>query len=466
MGRNLGNAGDFTSRKEDAVREGEAGVVSSLETARGTALPRHYTRRRRAEESEATKLGAHELRGQVKDASALREQFVKLTEEADDLLTGAERKAATTGCLKKENVAQKPEAGNFQVQSKDDPEENDKLNFLLRKCEDITNERDALLKGNQHMAKEREAILLEKRKLQDSALLQEELNILKEQSNGTAMERDKYRSRVQRLTAKCENMKKAMEAQKAETKEIQDKFKYIARLERELSTVRQQCKKITKERNAFVLRAQRNAESRAAILLEKDALTLEVENLRAKIKETHQQENQLYVAGKECQNLKAVAGVYKAEAGWIATNREAMEMSIETLKIETEGLCARCKTILALEKELNALKKQCEDMEKDRKTFVLAAERTKADMEALKDENEALKGERVNHSGKRIADLQTKLLEAGRKHKFLTRSLRHVNAELRRVEANKHAISEENYTLKLEIQNLRARCNDAAPLKA
>jgi hypothetical protein len=478
----LGNAGDFFSRKDDAQKGGEAEVDSSSEMAPDTGWHRE-------DESDAMNLETHEL----EDVSALRKQVCKLTEEKDALILDVESKVAMIENIKKERDALKLEVENIQVQRKDGTELEGRLNFLLQKCENITEERDVLLLGYRRIARERKALLLERRTLRDqckdSTMLLEELNALRVQSDLTAKEKDSYKLRVRRLAAKCEAMEKAIEDQKVETEEVQAKFKYFVPLERELSTLRQQCKNITKERNAFMLRAQRKAESRVAMMIERDALKLEVEELRVKIKEIHLEEKQLCVARIQCQNLKADGEVFKSEAGWIAASRDTLGTDMEALKLEIEGLCARCKTILALESELNTVKQQCEEMEKERNTFVIAAERTTADLEAMRGENNALKAEREKlfkamkgendafkamkgennalkaerakllASVKRIPDLQTRLLDTVRNFNFLKRNLRHVTAELRRVEADRNSLREERDALKLELEGLQAQRN-------
>jgi chromosome segregation ATPase len=450
MGVKLGNTGDFFSRNEDAPKGDEAGVDSSSEMTPDTT-----------DESEATNLEANELG----DASALRIQVGKLTEERGALILDAERKVAMLENIKKERDALKLEVQNVQVQRKDGAALEGRLNFLLQKCEDITEERDALLLGYRRIARERKALLLEritlKDQCKDSTIMQQELNSLKVKSDHIEREKDCYKLRARRLAAKCEGMEKAIEDQKVEAEEIQAKFKYFVPLERELSTLRQQCKNITKERNTFMLRAQRKAESRVAIMIERDALKLEVDNLRTKIKEIHLEENQMCVARMQCQNFKGDGEVFKSEAGWISASRDTMGPDMEALKLEIEGLCARCKTIITLENELNTVKQQCEEMEKERNTFVLAAERAAADMETIKGQNEKLiaEKEKLLKSTKRIPDLQKKLFVTLKALNFVKRSLRNETGELREMTADRNSIREERDALKLKVESLQAKCN-------
>jgi chromosome segregation ATPase len=247
---------------------------------------------------------------QPRDASSLREQVFQLTEERDALVLDGERKASMIEFLKKENDALKLEVQNIRVQHTDDAALNDKLNFLLRKCEDITAERDSLLLQYRRISGEKNALQDETRNLREQCkfpeVLEEEFNALRAQRDQINRERIAFELRARQLAAKCKAMTKVMESLQLEKEETRAKVQEFASMERELNNIREQCENITNERNSVILRAQRTDKSREAIEFERDALIVEMEDLRAKIKDN----DELY------EELKSERGLLKTKTQW------------------------------------------------------------------------------------------------------------------------------------------------------
>jgi hypothetical protein len=336
-----------------------------------------------------------ESRDQPSDAALLRDQVFELTEERDALVLDGERKTSMIEFLKKENDALKLEVQNVRVQRKEDAAQNDKLNFLLRKCEDITSERDALLLEYRRISGEKNALRDEARNLRDQfkdpEVLQEELNALRVQRDHNKSERDAFELRARQLAAKCSAMTKVMESLQLENDETRAKFQDFGPMERELNNIRQQCEDITNERNSFVLRAHRTAKSREAIEFERDALRVEMEDLRAKIKDSDELETQLRNAKTLYEELKSERDLLKTKIQWKTGNRRGQGKEIDTLMQENEDLRARCRNMPVLQKELNDARQECDKLKKERNGFILRAQQTKKDKDALKDVVENLR---------------------------------------------------------------------------
>jgi hypothetical protein len=78
-----------------------------------------------------------------------------------------------------------------------------------------------------------------------------------------------------------------METMKVETEELRTQLNNYALLEKQVHTVRRKFEDITKQRITYILRGQKAAESKGAIMIERDTLKLETEKLRAKIKNAY-----------------------------------------------------------------------------------------------------------------------------------------------------------------------------------
>jgi predicted nucleic acid-binding Zn-ribbon protein len=221
---------------------------------------------------------------------------VQLTEERDALVLDAERKASMIEFLKEENDALKVEVLNVRVQREDDTALNDKLSFLLRKCNDITAERDALLLEYRRISGEKNALRDEARNLRDQfkdpAVLQEELNALRVQRDDNKRERDAFELRARQLAGKCSAMTKVMESLQLENEKNRARFQDFAPMERELNNIRQQCENITNERKAVLI---------------------EMEDLKAKIKDSDELETQLRNAKMLYEELKSERDLLKTK---------------------------------------------------------------------------------------------------------------------------------------------------------
>jgi chromosome segregation ATPase len=378
-----------SSGEEDEVQEGAAFVDNTIETRmaqdRGSPLP--YTRRCMAGqivakrwEREARKLEEEDLRDQFRDAWALKEDVDKVTEEGGAVTLEAQINAEITGQINKENEALKLKTKELRTQCEERGKLEKQLQSLMQKCKDITGERDALLLHVQVIAKERDrakeqrdALQLETKNLlaqhKDVALLEKELKAVRVQCDNIARERDSLKLRSRRSEADCKAMSKNIEALKVEMEEIRAQYKGYALLKQQLDTEKQHCQNITKERNAFILRAQKIAESRGTMQIERDALKLTIENLRSEIKDADLLEEKLNATRLHCDNITKERDLYKSKALWLAEDREAMMEYVNSLELELKELGAQCKISTELVNQLMTVSQHCDNIEKQRDIY-------------------------------------------------------------------------------------------------
>lgn len=280
----------------------------------------------------------------------------------------------------------------------------EKVDFLILKCEEITDERDALLLLSQRTKEDRDAMESEARKLRSqwkkTALLEDEIKAVCDKRDHIAKERDSLKCRVRRSEANCESLKKAMQSQKAETQELRAQFKHYALQQEALNVMRQEREYVTKERNTYMVKAQRKAERSDALKFERDALKAEIESLRSKIRDTDELEKQIRTTELNCENFERERDNLKSKVRWMAGDREAMRLKVDALKPERDELLAQYNKIAVLERQLSNEKQQCENVRKEIRELLLSSQATAEDREAMRKEKRALKLERQRLRGR------------------------------------------------------------------
>ncbi|XP_023702658.1 protein hook homolog isoform X1 [Cryptotermes secundus] len=400
-----------TSGEEDEVDESQTDMDNIIETGmaqdRGSLLldtGRCMTGEIEAikRERDALKREIEEFRDQFKCVSTLKDYADEVTKERDALIFEAELNAEITRNTIEERDALRLETEQLRAQCKQNGKLKEQLDSLMQKCGDITRERDAMVLKAQMIAadtdvlkRESNALELETKNLRGqcdkAALLEEELNDVKVQRDFIAKERDSFQYRYRRSEEECKSMEKIMETLKVEMEELRTKSEENALLEKQLNTARQQCENMKKQRNAFILKAQKVAESRGTIKIERDALKFEIENLRLTIKDADIQEKELNAARRLCDNIKKARDFYKLEARRAAGNRDAMKKDINDLKLVIEELRAQCQKSFLLEKQLNSVGEECENIKEEGNPFILRVQHTAADSEVVRKNRDAHK---------------------------------------------------------------------------
>jgi exonuclease SbcC len=376
-------------------------------------------------ERDALKQEAEELRDQCRGALALKEHIDEVIKERDALILEAQHNAVIIKNTMEERDALRLEIEKLQARSKDSGKLEEKLNSLKQICRDITKERDALSLKTQDIAadtavlkEERNALELETKNLraqcEKTALLEKELKDVKAQRDFIAKERDSFQYRHRRSEKECKSIKKCMETLKVETEAFRTQSENYALLQGKLNTIRQQCEKIREERNAFILKTQILAESRATILIERDALKLETENFQSKIKHTDMYEKELNAARRHCDDIKKDRDFYKLKARQAAENTDALKKDIDALTLEIEELRAQCKKNSLLEKQLKYVRQECENIKKERNRSILRAPSTAADSEVMRKKRDAQKIAEVKRTQRFKAAVQGEQLNVTR----------------------------------------------------
>ncbi|PNF43995.1 hypothetical protein B7P43_G17923 [Cryptotermes secundus] len=390
-------SGASSSGEEDEVDEGGTDVNNTIKSgmAQDRGSPILCTGKCMAGEIEALKRERDaqqreidELRDQCRDTWALKSHADKVTEERDALIVEAELNAQIARNLKRERDALRHETEELKAQCEHIGELKDQLHILMQKCRKMTDERDAWISKAQSMEangdvlkRERNALKLETRKLraqgEKAALLEEELKDVKVQLAFIAKERDSFQQRYRRSEKDSKSMNKIIEGLKLEAEELRKKNESNALLEKQLTAARRQCDAATKERNAFILKAQQVTQTKGTLQMKIDALKVEVEDLRSKNNERQLQQDELSALRRLCDDMERDRDFYKLEARRAAETRVAQTKVIDALKLKIEDLHVQCKKSSLLEKLLNTADQQWDNMRKERNAFILKAQKSR-----------------------------------------------------------------------------------------
>jgi chromosome segregation ATPase len=395
-------------------------------------FPLRHTQRHRADETDTTEIEfvlrkLEERREQRGDAWALEKYEDEVTKERDALLLEVEPNATITENIKKEKDVLRLEAEELRTQCKESSKLKYELNSLTQKCNDITQKIDALISENRITADNRDAVKKEmdalkremdnlKAQAKDPSQLKYELNAVRVQCDDITKERDslKLESRLSEATFKRNS--KAKEALDVEIGEMRAQLEHYALLEKQLRTLRQECENAKKERTAFIHRAKEIAKSREATKNDYNKMKLEKEKLEAKSKEADPVEEKLKTAKRLCENMKRDRDHLKSKARWAGGNRKNMKEHMEELKLEIENLRVQCKKSAVLEKQLQTATQQCENIKKEKNAFILRTQRIAADRDSVRKERDHLKHLAETLRAQRLeATLLEDLLNVGRK---------------------------------------------------
>jgi chromosome segregation ATPase len=321
-----------------------------------------------------------------------------------DLDTSKSHKEATFNFLEegKAVIKRKPnmewsalklEAKNIQLQLMED-----KLNFVRSKLKALSDEKNSLVLWSERAQAETKALKLDRKELvaesKKAPILEMELNVLREQYYNMADQLESYMQRVRRSEAKCEDMKKAIEGKELETERYRANCEKYCKQEEELKSLRRKCENITKERNSYLFRAQREANCADAILSSLDALIRERDDLIAKIRDTKELEEQLNIKRLDCIHYEKQKEDLKLRIRSMGAEREKLRRDMEALRAERDGLRDRRNKVTRLQQELTAQRQECENLKTERKELMMRVQRGAEEREATKKESEALKLER------------------------------------------------------------------------
>jgi hypothetical protein len=356
------------------------------------------------EERDDLRLETEELRAKCKESGELEEQLniviqkcKDITEERDALLLEDKIKAADKNAINKVRDALKLETENLLAQRKAAALMQDQLNVVRVQCDDTAKERHSFkLKCRSSEAackdirKVMEALKFEREKLRaqfkEYNLLKEQLTTIRVQCDNITKERDSFELRTLRSESNSKATRKNIEALKVQREELRAQYKNYVLLETQLNTVRQQCENIKKERNGFILKTQKGAESRWAIMIERDALKLEIAYLGPKNKDVHLLQKQLNAERILCDNMQKERDFYKLKAQRTAGNRKATRKDIGSTKLAVKTVRTRSYDTALQEEQLNAVRESCGNIAKEGDSLITEVQHMGIDREATEED--------------------------------------------------------------------------------
>jgi chromosome segregation ATPase len=279
----------------------------------------------------------------------------------------------------------------------------DELKYVLQQCEEARKERDILLEEYNLIEEKRDKMRLEIQRLidlcQKVAELQEQLNVVRDEYEDMMKERDSYRLRARNSEASCEAMTKLVEEKTAEAQKMKVQSKSVGRLQNKLDSERQQHADIVKDRDHYGEIAQREEACKNAIKIRKNAVKVEIEKLKAKVKETDLLEENIHMTETRRDNNKREGTILKSRVKWMTADRDSMIRDRDALKAEIDQLRPQGNEIEILEEKLNAQRQESESIKRENKGLILKLQRTSAQGDALKEERQALQREKEQLRG-------------------------------------------------------------------
>jgi chromosome segregation ATPase len=338
----------------------------------------------------------------------------------------------------------------------------DRLHYLRVKCQGLADERDALQQLAERTAVERDIILEDRReaaaKCQEAATMETELNAMRKKCERMAKHRESYISRTQRSEAKCERLMKVLAKTEVEAERFKAMCEAYDQHEAELLTLRLDCETITKQRNAHLVRAQREGNCADIIMSHVDALTRERDQLQAKVKDTNELEEQLNNIRLHCGFFESEKDDLKLKVRSMATDREKLRRDVEAVRTERDQYHYRRHMIGLLVKELAAEKQEIENLKKEKNDLMMRVQRAAADTEATRKESQALKHERkqVRAQCKNCAELAKQLVDKGERCKQVEEEISALKLSAHKTAAEKESLMKELESLNMSAGSLHA----------
>jgi chromosome segregation ATPase len=165
---------------------------------------------------------------------------------------------------------------------------------------------------------------------------------------------------------------------------LRAQFKESGKPEDQLNFPIQKCKDIKEERDVSLLEAQ-------IIAADRDALKRETNNLQAQQRAVALLKAQLNLIRVQCDEIAKERNSFKLRSRRSEADRKTISKVIEALKIGTEELRVQFNDYCLLEKQLDTIRQQCENVNKERNALILRAQLMAQSKESIKIERDALK---------------------------------------------------------------------------
>ncbi|XP_023702656.1 MAR-binding filament-like protein 1-1 [Cryptotermes secundus] len=298
------------------------------------------------------------LEGQL-NKERVQSDYIAKDREAFELKS--RRSGANFEAMSKVMETLKVEAEELRVQCKQYALLQNQLNTAQQQWENVQKERIAFVLRAQQLAESRETMKVEsdalkcetenlKAKIKETDLLQEQLNTAKRLCDNMKREGDHLKLQAQRAAGNRKAMTEDIHTLKLEIEKLRAQCKNNAVLEQQLQTVKHQFENIKKERNAFILKAQRTAADREAVRKERNHVKLVLDDLRA----------QRYVAAQQGQQLNVVREHYDN----IGKDIDSFILELQHTGTDTESTEEDLDDVARLEDQLNVVREHYDNIAK------------------------------------------------------------------------------------------------------
>ncbi|XP_033611191.1 median body protein-like [Cryptotermes secundus] len=291
--------------------------------------------------------------------------------------------------VRAQNDAQKHELANLRAQYQEDVSLlKEDVCFLRTQREQFIDGQDALILRAQRTADDLEAT----KKMRDSLKLQHEnfrahceceVTRLHDLLHSANAKIDRFMCERQVLIARAKRAEEDLQVLKMRLKNKRDQCNDSALLEKQLKDVREEVKKITKERNSYILKVQRISRNKTEIEKERDSLRRESEKCRCQCKDVEAKEMKLNALTAICEKMKRENRLQAKRTGAIIDD---LKRERDALKCETEKFRRQCNGLGMMKVHLNNMRSESDKIRRERDAM-------KKDMDVVRLEIQNLRGQ-------------------------------------------------------------------------
>jgi uncharacterized coiled-coil DUF342 family protein len=256
----------------------------------------------------------------------------------------------------------------------------------------------------------------------------------------------------ERRAGETETMVWERDALKMEVEELRDHIKDVWAL-------KEQADKVTKERDALVFEAELNADVAVGLKKERDALRLEVEELQAQREESGELKKKLNLLMQQCEKVTKERDALLSRTQNKAVDKDTIKKFRETLKLEKQNVRDQHEATVLLEKQLNNVRKQFNNIAKEKDSFKLKSRHAEANCNAIRNATEALNFEIENLRAKcqDYDKLKEELIHVKVQCDDIAKERDSVKLRYRRSEANNKATRNAMEVMKVETEEIRPK---------
>jgi hypothetical protein len=428
-------------------------------------------------ERDAMELQKDEIREQCKDSEQLKRQIkaakvqcVYVNRDKEAVKLKVRRSLENRDALIKDRDALKLERQRLKVQCEDGeilPGELHFVSFQLRNLEEETNILLYKAETIDALRKERDALRIGieklRKKCEETAKLEGKLNALNIQREKSAKEKNTYTEEAQSVQDDIDAIEKENQVIRGDIEELRARYKDSAQLEKQVNSLFVQYQRIKRNRDNLILKLESIEESEEAIKMERDSMRLEKEQLRDQCKVGAQLKQQINVVRAQCVDISRERHELKSKVRRTADRKNSLMKERDALELERRQLKIQCEYSDVLQDKLNFESCRFKDMEKETNDLMLKAET----INAMKKETDSLRSEteRLRMQCKENALLEEKLNTQTLQREKTAKERDTYMIEAQRVEHDIDAIEKQNDAIKIEIEELRSQGKDGALLE-